>query len=238
MATEKRNLYRLLHVQPEAPLEVIKASYRALMTTLGAHPDRGGSHEVAAALNAAYAVLSDPLRRAAYDRSLRRPARQLMARAEPAPPAVASPEPTARHQNRICPMCAAPFPMPLGRDAQCNHCGGPLTPAPGTEHGQNELLGRRRGERFARGVDAQMLVPGRAEPLTVRLRDLSLTGLSLYARQSLPVGAPFRVIAPGFDTVAYVVAVSPAGSGTTVHARLLTLRLIRTNAGTFVSTQA
>ena len=67
----RRNHYRLLHVQPEAPQEVIKASYRTLMTRMRMHPDLGGSHEEAALINEAYAVLSDPERRAEYDRHLR-----------------------------------------------------------------------------------------------------------------------------------------------------------------------
>ena len=41
----RRNLYRILHVQPEAPLEIIKASYRSLMTKLKLHPDLGGDHD-------------------------------------------------------------------------------------------------------------------------------------------------------------------------------------------------
>ena len=67
----RRNHYRLLHVQPEAPMEVIKASYRTLMMRMRLHPDLGGDHELAAAINEAYAVLSDPQRRAEYDRHLR-----------------------------------------------------------------------------------------------------------------------------------------------------------------------
>jgi DnaJ-class molecular chaperone len=43
MRRERRNLYRLLHVQPEAPPEVIKAAWRALMSTLRAHPDLGAT---------------------------------------------------------------------------------------------------------------------------------------------------------------------------------------------------
>ena len=68
----RRNYYRVLHVQPEAPVEVIKASYRTLMTQLKVHPDLGGSHAQAAMINEAWAVLGDAERRAAYDRLLRR----------------------------------------------------------------------------------------------------------------------------------------------------------------------
>lgn len=66
----RRNHYRILHVQPDAPLEVIKANYRTLMQKLKLHPDLGGDHWNAACVNAAYAILSDPVRRAAYDREL------------------------------------------------------------------------------------------------------------------------------------------------------------------------
>ncbi len=55
----RRNYYRLLHVQPDAPIEVIKASYRTLMRTPGNHPDLGGDGANAALINEAYAVLSD-----------------------------------------------------------------------------------------------------------------------------------------------------------------------------------
>ncbi len=67
--TNRRNYYRILHVQPDAAAEVIEASYRALMRCL--HPDRGGSSWQAALLNEARAVLTDPVRRAAYDQELR-----------------------------------------------------------------------------------------------------------------------------------------------------------------------
>ncbi|CAG7857657.1 hypothetical protein MCAMS1_02562 [biofilm metagenome] len=68
--SNRRNYYRILHVQPEAPIEIIKASYRSLMTKLNAHPDRGGDHESAVLINQAYAVLSDPQRRRKYDETL------------------------------------------------------------------------------------------------------------------------------------------------------------------------
>lgn len=64
----RRNYYRILHVQPDAPLAVIRASYRTLMQKLKTHPDLGGDEWNARCLNEAYAVISDPARRARYDR--------------------------------------------------------------------------------------------------------------------------------------------------------------------------
>jgi len=66
----RRNYYRILQVQPDAPIEVIRASYRTLMRELKYHPDLGGSSFDAAVLNEAYETLSDTARRAAYDKEL------------------------------------------------------------------------------------------------------------------------------------------------------------------------
>lgn len=59
-------LYTTLGVAPTATQAEIKAAYRK--KSKAAHPDReGGSTEVMAAINDAYAVLGDPERRAKYD---------------------------------------------------------------------------------------------------------------------------------------------------------------------------
>jgi hypothetical protein len=72
----RRNYYRILHVQPDAPDAVIKASYRTLLQKLKMHPDLGGDHWNATLLNEAYAVLSDPVRRAAYTSELGQQSKQ------------------------------------------------------------------------------------------------------------------------------------------------------------------
>jgi curved DNA-binding protein CbpA len=59
--------YALLQVHPHAHAEVIKRAYRTILGVLGAHPDLGGPHDVAVQLNEAYAVLSNPAARRAYD---------------------------------------------------------------------------------------------------------------------------------------------------------------------------
>ncbi|MEB3197581.1 MAG: DnaJ domain-containing protein [Candidatus Sericytochromatia bacterium] len=59
--------YEQLQVHPKASLAVIKRAYRTLMLELGHHPDRGGNPDQAKRITEAYEVLSDPVRRAAYD---------------------------------------------------------------------------------------------------------------------------------------------------------------------------
>ena len=239
---ERRNLYRVLHVQPEAPQVVIKASYRALMSTLRSHPDLGGDHDHAAQLNAAYAVLGDPERRAAYDSSLRRASRRAATAASPAeaahPPRGPARDPAQWRDDQCCPLCRAALGPLAPRAPRCSTCDSPLTPAPSSQLADGELLGRRRGERYARPQDAQLrLAPG-GPTQGVRVKDLSLTGISLHCRTPLPQGTPFRVTASGFDAVAVVVARRPQDGTHTVHARLLTLQVLRSPTGTFVSARA
>ncbi len=67
---DRRNYYRVLHLQPDAPIGLVKVNHRVLMQKLAAHPDLGGENWKAAHLNAACHTLSDPERRAEYDREL------------------------------------------------------------------------------------------------------------------------------------------------------------------------
>jgi len=65
--------YGILKVAPDAPVEVIRAAYRALAAHH--HPDRCADDRDALhrmqRVNEAYRVLADPLRRARYDAMLR-----------------------------------------------------------------------------------------------------------------------------------------------------------------------
>src|SRR5579884_4047098 len=66
--------YRTLNIQPDATQEEIQKSYRALARRY--HPDLNPQPSAAramAAINAAYEVLSEPLKRAAYDKVHKKP---------------------------------------------------------------------------------------------------------------------------------------------------------------------
>ncbi len=62
-----RDPYEVLQVQPGAESEVVRAAYRVLARKY--HPDHGGDGTQMIALNDAWDVLGDPVRRAAYDAS-------------------------------------------------------------------------------------------------------------------------------------------------------------------------
>lgn len=62
--------YYILGIQPKASAAEIKAAYRRAALTH--HPDRGGDDGAMKRINAAYEVVGDPDRRAAYDRELAR----------------------------------------------------------------------------------------------------------------------------------------------------------------------
>lgn len=74
MASVRPTHYQVLGVVPEATASEIKAAYRHKIRQ--AHPDAGGSTASSAdvaAINEAWNVLSQPNRRASYDRSLATP---------------------------------------------------------------------------------------------------------------------------------------------------------------------
>jgi|GEM_PF-5769011 len=66
----RRNYYRVLRVQPEAPSALIKRVYRVLMQQLKLHPDLGGDTGNAALINEAYRTITHPVSRAAHDLAL------------------------------------------------------------------------------------------------------------------------------------------------------------------------
>ncbi len=255
MTDNRRNYYRILHVQPEAPLEVIKASYRTLMSTLRQHPDLGGDHRAAQLLNEAYEVLSDPARRAAYDEALVAHWQRVRERAA-AKAAAAAAQAQGHAGAQVgaagaggfagagadvhdggCPVCQTPLPSPVHLDSRCVHCDAPLASLPASDTAAHELFGRRGSVRRDRTQVATMFVGWPATRMPVRWRDLSLTGLSVYCAQAIAPGQVIRVVDTALDVVARVVSCRASGQAWTVHGRLETAIFTQT-AGVFVSAKA
>lgn len=228
MMINRRNHYRLLHVQSDAPPEVIKAAYRALIATR--HPDVGGDEYQAMLLNDAYAVLADPAKRAAYD--ARRVAR---AAARPgAPPA--SPAPPSAPPAHVCPMCRLGRPVQIGRDTRCARCRAPLAPVHAVEP-QGTPMDRRGIPRVSKSDWAVMYVDWQSDAIDVRMRDLSLDGISVYCGLQLPLHRIVRIVGHSFDVVATVVGCRRLDAVFTLHASLMTA-MFAESTGSFVSAMA
>jgi hypothetical protein len=259
MNPERRNLYRLLHVQPEAPAEVITAVYRCLMSKLKMHPDLGGNNELAARINDAYAVLSDPAKRKAYDaqRKSRPQARAAERTHDPSSTSSAGfssasftdafksafgGEPASRRSSRTfsdrqCPFCGKAMPRFIALDTRCQHCDSPLSPIAYNLHGQRELLGRRMASRIERADSASVQLTAHHPFAPARLRDMSLSGIGLMTAEPVESDLVIRIMTHDMDVIAHVVRVRKADGLYHVHARLLTGHFGK-KSGVFVSASA
>jgi curved DNA-binding protein CbpA len=125
------DLYEVLQVHPRAEAEVIRAAYRTLARKY--HPDHGGDAARMIALNDAWDVLGDPVRRASYDATLRASGGQARAGAgattQPDAATTRSPDTTIRYDP------GAPRP------ADATHAG----PPPGRPSGTVLNFGRYNG---------------------------------------------------------------------------------------------
>ncbi|MFF0266532.1 J domain-containing protein [Kribbella sp. NPDC004536] len=83
--------YEVLNVERTASAAEIKSAYRKL--ALQVHPDQGGNAALFRLVQEAWNTLSDPAKRAAYDRSLDRSADRSADRQAPAPPPPPPPAP-------------------------------------------------------------------------------------------------------------------------------------------------
>lgn len=142
--------YEVLDVSQRATEFEIKAAFRKL--ALKFHPDKGGNPEKFKALAAAYDVLSDPLKRRAYDAELR----DGWAAAAPPPVVVCV------HCGGICPPGECPFAgvnpfattwhPKVDRSNARSGAGGRAPPHPPMDMGEAERIFRA----FFGGVDPFM----------------------------------------------------------------------------------
>ncbi len=233
----RRNYYRLLCVQPDAPLAVIRSSYAALMLKLKQHPDLGGDHETAALLNEAYAVLSHPAQRADYDRALQHlQSRTTLGRGPLERRAREDVVVVPRHAADIhCPFCDASHPGPPLPGERCAHCDSPLL---SPMHVDGSSKDQRVLPRFAHGGDISLVTQRTAKRARATIQDLSPLGMCVLASEPLPVDQVVKVDGALLSAVARVVSCRRAGATgagqATIGLEFLTLDFPEPR-GTFVS---
>ena len=114
--------YDILGVYPTAEQEVIDAAYKALIRKY--HPDRAGDNERIRQITAAYSILKNPLKRRAYDATLKLfPSKELTVherkRAKDGTGSK-TPGPAPGRQEKKCPDC---FENVAAGALACRYCG-------------------------------------------------------------------------------------------------------------------
>jgi hypothetical protein len=224
---KRLDYYRVLHVQPDAPEEIIRSSYRTLMTKLRRHPDLGGDHLTATTINEAYAVLSNPAKRAANDDACQSVA------ASPEP-AASAPEP-----NALCQFCGAAhgFRGRIHDSATCTTCNTPLAPA---EHKRLDA-GQRAVGRVPRRLALAYFTnwPGMG-PYPAETRDVSLHGLRFVTHTALPLKKLIKVECEALVALVRIVACEENDARDwrwLIRSEYVTVRFRRARGG-FLATRA
>jgi len=201
----RRNYYRVLHVQPDAPAEIIRTSYRTLMQRLRMHPDLGGDHWNAALINEAFAALSDPERRARYDRSMGHALEEMRAAGGGWHAHTSGRELRAgTAATCACPFCAT---MHSAREAampggSCASCGSPLYPAIKL---QLEDTSRRALDRFPRQMPVSYCLSWPADRSFEGItEDVSISGMRFTSALELVPEERLRIDCDFCSAVAVV----------------------------------
>ncbi len=204
-----QNYYRLLHVQRDAPGEVIQSSYRTLMQQLNVHPDRGGDSSQAAQINHAYAVLSNARKRAEYDRELKQQD-TLVARSNER--AAVSPALVMAPALGVCPFCDSGhrYDKEIPSDAFCATCRSPLCIA------KEQRLDRSDQRRIARVAKQTNLYYytnwPQLRPFSGVTDNMSTHGLMFKTSQQVAVDSILKIDGTQMQSVAGVVNCRQAGN--------------------------
>lgn len=205
--TNQRNYYRILHVQPDAPVEIIHSSYRTLMQRLKFHPDLGGEEWNAALINTAYAVLSDPIKREKYDREFYGTPKQFRSKNKASDKT--SPEPAQRPEPQPdifqCLFCHEPhfFGSNIPVDALCRRCQSPLC------QGEKHQLNKTKGRRANRVEDTKQINfytnwPAETSHSAI-IQNISIGGARFLSAQELKKDTYLKIEAEHFSAIGRIV---------------------------------
>ncbi len=200
----RRNYYRILHVQPDAPIALIKSSYRTLMQTLKMHPDLGGDHWNAQLINEAYAVLSEQEKREEYNAHLLNrltPNRTTDSGVRSDQP---SPGPVKVTMD-FCLFCKTPYRVEsvalLG--GLCQECGSPLCRLPIET---TTIDFRRRLQRIEKSEILNYYTYWPQLPKVGIVLNISPRGVGLLVKNRIvdEVGMMVKLESPSFSAVARI----------------------------------
>lgn len=224
--------YRILHVDPGAPEEIIRASYLTLMKELKNHPDLGGGHDRAILINTAYATLTDPKKRLEYDQRRKETQAATGGRStkrETDHGGVGARSAPARH----CPFCGTPNPISgPSQEFSCRKCGSPTRPV------KRVLLdesGLRAISRFPKRQ--KITFSASSEPTkrhTGASLDISPQGMQFVSPQRLRLDQIIRIDCAVCCAVARVAYVGSSEQGYVTGVQFLSLQFAN-DRGTFVS---
>jgi hypothetical protein len=237
----RRNYYRILHVQPDAPPDIVKASYRTQMQKLRMHPDLGGDEWDASILNEAYRVLSNPEQRAAYDAAFLGDREGLFQAAQSSGNRTGQDEytgETAAADLSLCAFCRTPRPPNISElpVPVCSGCAAPLQAA-----NTMRAVGpaKRACERMTYHAPVTVYLDTECTGLQGILRDLSPMGLQLQTHNQLRAGQIIRLSSEVVTAIGRVIFCNRTrNTGQfTIGIAFITVHF-RQQSGTFICEQA
>ena len=240
--SQRKTYYQILHVQPDAPLEVIRSSYRTMMQKLKMHPDLGGNEENASIVNQAYSVLSNANSRAEYDASLKVTSSSVE-KETPTTKNNANPSHNTVYNNftidtaRTCAFCQSLHSLgdKIEPESLCKVCGSTLFPA------VRQVL-EKNGLRYISRIDKQWPVTfyidwPDTESFTAQTQDVSLNGMQILSQVFLDEGQIIKIASQALDAVARVTNYredfNEGSKLWRIGLEFITLRFINTQ-GTFI----
>lgn len=228
----RRNYYRILHVQPDAPVEVIRSSYRAMMQKMRLHPDLGGEGENAAIINEAYATLTNPKSRAAYDKARKSPKQR-----GPAAKVVAELASSSAPHQHSCAFCGlvneGDSKDPVAGD--CSRCRSPLFLS---RQSLSDDDGRRAIMRLPNDQPLMLCTHWpQSEPCSGRTIDVSLNGMKFHSSAGLLADQVVKIDTRMFRAVARVTRSQRHLTGWEVGVQFISLCFERSR-GSFVAAYA
>ncbi|MGI9257789.1 MAG: DnaJ domain-containing protein, partial [Gammaproteobacteria bacterium] len=232
------DFYRILHVSPDAPEEIIRSSYRTLMQRLKQHPDLGGDHENATLINEAYATLTDPKARSIYDKQRGSqqpdPGESTLMRSRTVN---CDYEDTVSISLGGCFFCGAPFEKTEAAPADlfCVDCKSPLAMP---EFEESNDTGLRALNRFSKEQPITFFDhwPS-SEAHAATTHDISLKGMQFVTHVGLKHNQIIKIDCDVCRAVARVAHVSREGNQWVVGVEFATLSF-NSSRGSFVSARA